>query len=267
MNHIEMFKLIFQRNEGYVCLAYKKHIGDKLTQSFFHWPDNVEEIDAWVRKHKSGNCYFCPHLLSKPIRQKKYALSGYILWADLDACNPVTGMSKYVEWQPNIIVKTSKRHYQGYWFLDRDIEPQEYEALNHRIALAFKDEGCDQSGWDLTQLLRLPGTTNNKGKPFEVIAWKDNICLTQDGGRLPPLPSTTSSHKGVKFDRELPQMDINSLRVSRDIKQLILEPPDKGERSETCFRVIAALHKAGYSATEVKAIMKQNPIGGRYYER
>lgn len=274
MDEVDFFDVIFSGSLGYLCLAYKQNMDDRLQQTFFKWEREREQILRWVDEHRSGNCYFCPHLLSEPIRQKKYALPNDLLWADLDNCS-FEKLCKYGEPPPGILITTSPNRYQAYWILWRvaGVSAQEYESLNHRLAIGYKDEGCDQSGWDLTQLLRIPETFNTKHKhPFLVNGqWIKGIkgsCyhLREDFDCLPPLPTTTTSHKGVKFDRKLPQMDVSSLRVSDAVKQLILEPPDKGDRSEACFRVIAAMHKAGYSATEVKAVLMQNPIGDRYRE-
>jgi hypothetical protein len=268
MDEIVFFDDIFSGSTGYICLACK--VDDGMQQTFFMWEKEKEQVLRWVDEHRARDCYLCPHLLDKPLRQKKYALPNALLWADLDDCS-FEKLCKYGEPPPSIIVTTSPNRYQAYWQLRRTPgSAQVCEILNHRLAVGYKEEGCDQSGWDLTQLLRIPETFNNKYEhPFLVSAQRvQGVGLTsiRHFDCLPRLPSIGVSHRRTKFDRDLPQMDVSSLRVSDAVKQLILEPPDKGDRSEACFKVIADLYRAGYNATEIKAIMKQNPIGERYYE-
>lgn len=268
MDYVDLFEHIFGGNKGYICLAFKQNMDDKLEQSFFLWKEEIDKIETWVEEHKSGNCYFCPALLSEPIRRKQYTLTGHTLYADLDQCEPGL-LGKYGEPEPSVVVQTSPNRWQAYWLLDRNIEPEEYEALNHRIAIGYKDEGCDQSGWDLTQLLRIPSTINNKDKPFEVRAkgWfaihpsKENPAKFDD---LPPLPSTPTPHRVETIRRDVPPVEIKDLRIPDSVKEYLINPPSKGERSEAAWAVMLAMRDAGYSREQVYATMWANPLGRRY---
>ncbi len=276
MDYLDLFEEIFRDNKGYICLAYRKDMNPetKLEQSFFHWADDTEQIKAWIEEHKSGNCYFCPHLLSEPIRRKKYALPGHTLWADLDECS-YDKLGKYVEPTPKYVVQTSPNHQQAYWILADDMEPEEYEALTRRIALAYKDEGCDQSGWDLTQLLRIPSTMNNKGEPFKVTLDQHPVTIEgynltvlgteiSDFIDLPLLPSLSTPHRGERISRDAPPVEIKDLRIPDSVKEYLTFPPPKGERSEAAWAVILAMKEVGYSPKQIYATIWANPLSKRY---
>lgn len=264
---VQMLDLLFGSREGFLCLAHipsnKGH--KRLKQVFIRWP-NVDAVESWVREHRHLDCYFCPHLLSQPRRQKAFALDGHAVWADLDTCQPEE-LGRYGEPVPSILIESSPSHWQAYWLLDSELKPPEYEALNKRIAYAYEDKGCDTTGWDLTQLLRIPGTMHRKGTPFTVRAEIGEMKYSLDMFKGLPHGRQTPSAGRVSIEiTEVPAIPVSKLRVSRTIRELILHPPEKGERSEASWAVLQAMIEAGYTASEIYAVIKANPIGRRYYE-
>ena len=61
--------------------------------------------------------------------------------------------------EPTATVESSPGREQFWWALSEPVAPKEGEELNRRLAYAM---GADRSGWDLTQLMRVPGTRNRK---------------------------------------------------------------------------------------------------------
>jgi hypothetical protein len=61
--------------------------------------------------------------------------------------------------RPTAILESSPGRLQMWWRLDSEVAPEIGEELNRRLAYAM---GADKSGWDLTELLRVPGTRNHK---------------------------------------------------------------------------------------------------------
>ena len=154
----DFLRLIFRDGRGWLCVAKIHRLnGQGFSQKFFRYPDEFETAIAYIEQSDSYgvDLYFCPHLLARPERKKEHALAGSVLWADLDECHP-SNLGRYGEAKPTLVVQTSERRWQAYWFLSKVLAPPQIEELNHRIALAYKDVGCDQSGWDISQLLRLP---------------------------------------------------------------------------------------------------------------
>lgn len=98
--------------------------------------------------------YFCPLVFSKNQRKKEYALSTNLLWADLDPVHPDS-----CRLRPSIAWESSPGRYQALWFLTKEIPAEQAAQLSRRIAYA---DGADRGGWDVTQVLRIPGTRNHK---------------------------------------------------------------------------------------------------------
>lgn len=155
----DFFKLIFGAGTGYVCIAYKGRFDRSFDERYFEYPEQLdemcEEIDG--RSLEQVHVYFCPQLLGAPKRLKSNVTSCPALWADLDTCNPLN-----LQVAASISVRTSPGRYQAYWRLETPLEPSEAEAICLKIAYFHASQGADKSGWDLTQLLRVPYTPNYK---------------------------------------------------------------------------------------------------------
>src|SRR5205823_123867 len=76
------------------------------------------------------------------------------------------------------LVASSPGRLQAYWGLTQPLPPAHAEQLNRRLSRAI---GADSSGWDLTQLLRIPGTRNWKYPDAPVVS-----VLARTGQRYDP---------------------------------------------------------------------------------
>lgn len=143
------------KEEGYVCIA----IRDKaFSEKFFDWPGSLDDMLKFVDLHAlTSDVYFCPTVLQEPKRKKDNIATSNCVWADLDECPP-----EAIEIPPSIIVETSPGRHHAYWLLDEITHALDVEDANKRLAYAYRELGCDTSGWDLTQLLRVPTTKNQK---------------------------------------------------------------------------------------------------------
>lgn len=155
----EFFGLIFGEAEGYLCIARQEPL-NKATfrEEYFKWPqDRKLLLDAIKRYTPGHNLWYCPHLLSKPERKKDASLDCTCLWADLD-----NAPYESIEPNPPIVIESSPGRFQSLWPLSDSLPPRVAEEYNKRIAYKYRDLGVDISGWDLTQLLRVPLTRNYK---------------------------------------------------------------------------------------------------------
>src|SRR5215831_20900485 len=162
----DFFRLVFGNlkpgqfgGRRYVCVAYKSHVSNDFTEKFFQYP---EELDAMCQDIEEvsktlTHVYFCPQLLSSKKRKKEFVSECTVLWADLDTCAPSLLLVP-----ASIEVQTSTGRWQALWRLDTPVDPIKAESACMRIAYFHADKGSDRSGWDLTQLLRVPYTPNYK---------------------------------------------------------------------------------------------------------
>jgi len=108
-------------------------------------------------QNSEQDVYYCPQIFkSREIRKDNVAICPSV-WADLDECSPDN-----LEIQPSLLVESSPGRYQALWLVEGGTDPRTAMDISKRIAYHYADEGADRSGWDLTQLLRVPGTTNHK---------------------------------------------------------------------------------------------------------
>lgn len=160
----------------------------------FSYPEQLDQAEKWVQNHSVGrNVYHGAQLLLSPKsttgktpRTKDNVSAVLALWADLDGSPLPDDLPR-----PTAIVESSPGKMHCYWRLTRPVQPAEAEQLSKRIAYAIQD---DLSGWDLTQLLRVPGTTNYKyevAQPVTLTHLDDSIRYDpKDLAKvLPPLAS------------------------------------------------------------------------------
>ena len=164
----EFFEFLFEDNEGYLCIVEISRNGQgnkQVKQHFFNYPNELNAALqlADVKKLKV-DLYFAPFLLDEPARRKQHITDVSVAWADGDEC-PLESLKI----QPSAFIRSSshdgKEKFHFYWKFNELQAAFVAEDLSKRIAYAHADEGMDRSGWDLTQLLRVPGTYNHKYTP------------------------------------------------------------------------------------------------------
>lgn len=151
-------------DEGYIAIFSGVRVeGDKrlryTREKFFKYP---EELTAAIGH--AGDCareygrevYYCTHLLTEERRKKEHAAPITCLYAEIDGD---VELHKVAKRYATAIVESSPGRYHIYIRLTHAVTPEEAEHLNKRFA---RTVGADPSGADLTQLLRVPGTPNNK---------------------------------------------------------------------------------------------------------
>ena len=157
-NFDTFFRLVLGRNSGYLCIATLNTVTRKFSEKFFEYPKQLSLAEDFLDKViPETNVYFCPNLFNKPRRIKENVISTPSAWSDLDRCNPANLLVR-----PSVVLESSPNRYQGFWLFDDEVEPEDAEDISRRIAYYHKEDGADISGWDLTQLLRVPKSINFK---------------------------------------------------------------------------------------------------------
>ena len=153
---------------AFFCISTKSRNG-QWQDKFFRRKD-LNRVEAYIKANLDKDVYWCPHGFAKPRRLKDYAQMPSLLWADLDEANPV-GMTP----QPTIAWESSPGRYVALW----ETETKVNESLNRRLTYHV---GADPGGWDVTQVLRVPGTNNYKypHAPSVKLLWKDGPVYSVD---------------------------------------------------------------------------------------
>lgn len=259
---------------GYISLACggSKGKGQKGSwQEFvFHYPDQKTDIENWFKKYNGAgyNLYWCPVIFSKPSRNKNSALGSIALYADLDEVNP----ESLNDIKPSIAWKSSEKRYQGLWLLSDFAGPLELESLNKRLTYFV---GADKSGWDLTQMLRIPGTTNYQYNPpvSGEVLWSEmdsSFVFSSLEQELPQVESTISDQSKMSLFELITQYkDI----IPKDISRLLQFPPESvtpGKRSEILWKIESTLIDAKVPMEDIYLMVQQsswNKYRGRKDER
>lgn len=261
------FKLLFGRNRGYLCLAFLDTSDKrKMTELWFTYPDELDQaLDAVEQYGMMNHAYFCPQLFSQKKRSRDYVSITTNAWSDLDRCNP----DKMLQ-PPSITIESSPDRYQAYWIFDpsTEVDPKDAEDLSRRIAYYHKSDGADISGWDITQLLRIPDTFNfkypdvdNMGYPVvKIREIKKRYYRMSDFDDYPLMPDYT--YVNVEFPEELPQESGEQIleKVRREVSPLILklftETPMEHKWSEKLWQLELMLFEAGFPREKVFVIAR-----------
>jgi hypothetical protein len=173
---LTFLRQMFGVSEGYVCIAYGSKDRKAFREEFFKWPNDGDEILGLINKVYQGhNVWVCPQLFERKARKKEYVSGTPSAWSDLDTCDPSVLLI-----EPTITVESSPGRFQALWMFDREVDPDDAENLSQRIAYKHAEDGADRSGWDLTQLLRMPYTYNYKYASTPVVTVVEAIGIVID---------------------------------------------------------------------------------------
>lgn len=205
---ITFFKLLFGPQEGYLCLSFLRK--GTFSEEYFKYPEQVgAAAELVVEKLHTHNVYFCAQLLKAPKRLKTNVELCAVAWADLDTCEPANLLV-----EPSMVIESSPGRWQAFWIFDEPVDALDCENLCKRLAYYHAYQGCDRSGWDLSQLLRVPYTLNHKYQEVpevKVVSITRNKYRLDDFTQYPPI---------VKEDAEsfpFPEADVLTGKTATDI--------------------------------------------------
>jgi len=261
----KILRVVWGQQEGYVCLSTLKR-PDKHTwkDHIFKWPQDKIRIRRCIERYQDDHeIYWAPMVFNKDSRKEQYSTDCSYLWADLD---PVAPSKCFIE--PSIAWESSPGRYQAIWLLKDAIDPADHNELNKRLTYAV---GADKSGWDLTQVLRLPGTTNHKyvEKPPVKLMWmRQQFYDAQDlAGRIPSINRLGND----LIEIESLDGDFDELReiiwpyrkvIGNKLWELLFTPDsmiDEGERSDRLWELECRLLESNVPVSDVVRIAKACP--------
>lgn len=152
----DFFKVVFQKSTGLMGFAFRKE-GSPWRERFYQYPGELDKAVAQCKEADSNgwDCYFVPSLLSKGNSKKESFKESNVVWVDYDKNESVIWVP-----EPTILVNTSDQRYHAYWLLDQPT--QDVKLLESANKFLTLHHNGDESGWDATQLLRVPNTLSKK---------------------------------------------------------------------------------------------------------
>jgi hypothetical protein len=232
-----------------------KQLDDPSTL-YFDYPRETRRAEEHCKRlcAEGREVYQCAHLLRSRRRVKASAAPLTACYVDADGAKPGDNTPR-----PTAVVISSPGREQYWWRLSRPVEPEEGEDLNRRLAYAM---GADLSGWDLTQLLRVPGTRNRKypDAPLVELAYLsgDSYDPAEFAASLPKVQGTRESDavRSARPEGIVGVIDLS--RLSKRTRELVLFGDREGRyasRSEADFAACLGMFAAGLDEAEVWAAM------------
>lgn len=242
----------------------------------YRWPREKGVILDHLRSHDGDDVYFAPSLFNSKRRIEEQAASERALWADLDPVNP-RGLG---DRRPTIAWESSPGRYQGVWLLPTMRTGASWAGKeNHRLTVEI---GADPSGWDTTQLLRVPGRPNFKpdyrnaeGLPAPgKLLWLDGPRYTwEDFDDLPDIGQKGAEDVDLLDEDLLAGVDRHAvwarvrLKVSKPVREYMAARTSEGsDRSDVLWQIERDLADAGCSIVEIVAVIRPtvwNKYAGR----
>lgn len=234
----------------------------------FRWPEDRSEILSHLRKNlaKGNDVYWCPSLFEYPSRRSGNAMDEHCLWADLDEVNPDS-----LDLRPTIAWESSPDRYQALWLAsDGDFQGASWPG-NENQRLTY-DIGADPSGWDTTQLLRLPGWPNFKPEraeanggepPLGKLLWTTGPdYIITDFRDLPEIKGAVASELTEALEAEVDNVDRHKvlakvkIKLNHTARELLAAREVSGDRSSNMWYLMRCLADAGATITEIVAIVR-----------
>ncbi len=257
----DLWHHVFGDERGLLAICHTD--GPNFRTHYFGYPKAADTAAEWIlEKAQEGHeVYFCAHLLTDPRRIKENATAVHTLWGDLDGAQVPEG-----EISPTAVVQSSPGRYHVYWRLTDAIPPETAEQLNKRLAHAT---GADPSGFDLTQLLRVPGTANYKYEGHPVVGVRHlDASRTYPAGDLdrilPPLPEAAelASTNGHMHGDEPPvELGPEALKAWRGEKpKTKAASPGEVDRSASLMKIGRVIYDAGATRRTVTEALKERDL-------
>jgi hypothetical protein len=189
-----------------------------VTASRSKFPENVYWIslaelhsDAFSLgsrlKSEDREVYYTPHPFASRGSATKDNAAGLISTVWMESDDETFVPTDVREAYPSIVVETSPGRHHAYWLLQGPVEKARVEETNR--ALCYRYLTRDRSGWDLSQLLRVPGFRNFKREVLtniKVVIWDPERRYTMDVFGSLPTPVLSRAATPL-FPEILPEVE------------------------------------------------------------
>lgn len=242
----------------YVFLSIKS---PRWTDSYFKFDSDIKgKVRDWLRQNNPQDLdvYFCPLPFKGPDRIAKNVKPVNLLWSDVDDGDPT-------KLRPTVLWESSPGRHHALWFLKERMNAEDAAQLNKSVTYHL---GADKGGWDLSQVLRIPGTFNHKynSKPVvKLLHWDEKplsakLIAAKVKHKLGPKPE--------EFSGDSSEI-LKNYSLSRAVLTLLHGEAEEGRRSDVMWYLENKMHEAGMSPEEIIAVIKDsdwNKFKGRHDE-
>lgn len=276
-NALTLMSQVWGEDQAYVCISLRdpeQKAGEPgyWKDLILEWPNDKPKLKKILDKAKESrkDIYWAPLTFDKPRRSKDHVKSTKWLYADLDEADPREFPE---ELSPSAWWESSPGRFQAIWHLDREVSPSQQSKLNKHLSYAL---GADKGGWDLTQVLRVPGTPNHKYENVRVSKPRMNGAHPISASSLTKLEAgggeDLSESPIPASDLLPPDLILKQRKISARAKQLLKARPSnavEGQRSERLWELECLLAEAGLTVAEIVSLTKGcvwNKFEGRHDE-
>lgn len=223
----------------WICLSTKKR--NRWKDHFFKTPLSSDQLEDFFQQYDTHryDLYFCPHAFTEARRKKELAVPTKYLWSDLDNANP-----NLIKPKPQIAWNSSPNRFACLWILDHVPTLEETEKMNKQLAYSV---GADHGGWDITQVLRIPGTRNHKypEAPYGKMLWYKEV---------PYESIEITQQTDIDASDILRKYNLSPFTIKRTFSEA-----KEGSRSEVLWKLENELIERGLSKEEVFTVIKDSP--------
>lgn len=257
MEQERFLRAIFGSEQGYLFISTKDPAlpdGKNWADRSFVYPLQMSNILAYVLEQDDAgrDVYVAAQLYKEPNRrQRQYVKTCPSAWSDLDTACPWG-----IDPEPTVVLETSPGRWHGFWRTPKPMPPHEAEELSRQIAYAHHREGADLGGWDLTQVLRIPGTHNHKYEGLPVVLLKR--CDTEPipwaaFKQLPAAPRRSETGSSPEAD-DAPPIELDGFDLEH------WQKTTASDRSGWAMRMVSILKEKGLSDRIVEVALANHPI-------
>lgn len=247
---------------GFVFVPRRKHTEEKDVWDegkAYKYPDDWDLIkDRIMTSAKDGwDTYWCPLVFDKPARLKENVKPKQsLLWADLDFVDPTTLGTL----RPSIAWASSDTRYQALWALDGSEEIKDIETVNRDLTYHI---GADKGGWDVTQVLRVPGSPNYKYNPPQQgkMLWAEKRLFVLD--KVAKAVEGASSGSTQQETSNTIEDLISGWKIPARTRDLLFADDSEvevGERSDRLWEIETSLVEAGLPILTIVDIISKCPF-------
>lgn len=241
--------------------------GKEWETQFFPVSKTADIVSYLDEMGRQADVYVAPTLFKVPNKgpAKKWLRDGSVIYVDLDGNAPEDIPSGIPE--PGYRLKSSlpgREHW--FWKLDNNYPPDSLEVYNRSLALALN---ADTSGFDATQVLRVPGTFNFKRStplPVEIISTTEEKYSAGQFAKI-IVKSEKKIEKEELKTGKIPELleAITTIAWSRPLLDRFqsTDVPEEGTRSDVLWGFTKDLLREGMSTEGAVAVVQD--LSSRWY--